>query len=63
MDLAVDAKGDLEVDLHHTVEDVGICLGKAFKDALGDKVRNLGAEDGPYAKILYQEIETGAVRG
>ena len=37
MDLAVDAKGDLEVDLHHTVEDVGICLGKAFKEALGDK--------------------------
>ena len=37
MDLSVDAKGDLEVDLHHTVEDVGICLGKAFKEALGDK--------------------------
>ena len=37
MDLQVDAKGDLEVDLHHTVEDVGICLGKAFKEALGDK--------------------------
>jgi imidazoleglycerol phosphate dehydratase HisB len=37
MDLAVDARGDIEVDLHHTVEDVGICLGKALKDALGDK--------------------------
>ena len=37
MDLSVDAKGDLEVDLHHTVEDVGICLGKAFHEALGDK--------------------------
>jgi imidazoleglycerol-phosphate dehydratase len=37
MNLSVDAKGDLEVDLHHTVEDVGICLGKAFKEALGDK--------------------------
>jgi imidazoleglycerol-phosphate dehydratase len=37
MDLVVDAKGDLEVDLHHTVEDVGICLGKAFREALGDK--------------------------
>jgi imidazoleglycerol-phosphate dehydratase len=37
MDLTVDAKGDLEVDLHHTVEDVGICLGKAFKEALGGK--------------------------
>src|SRR5260370_37347011 len=37
MDLTVDARGDLEVDLHHTVEDVGICLGKAFREALGDK--------------------------
>jgi len=37
IDLTVDAKGDLEVDLHHTVEDVGICLGKAFKEAVGDK--------------------------
>jgi imidazoleglycerol-phosphate dehydratase len=37
MDLRVDAKGDLEVDLHHTVEDVGICLGRALREALGDK--------------------------
>ena len=37
MDLTVYAKGDIDVDLHHTVEDVGICLGKAFKEALGDK--------------------------
>jgi imidazoleglycerol-phosphate dehydratase len=37
MDVALDARGDLEVDLHHTVEDVGICLGKAFREALGDK--------------------------
>lgn len=37
MDLTVDAKGDVEVDLHHTVEDVGICLGKAFKEAVGEK--------------------------
>jgi imidazoleglycerol-phosphate dehydratase len=37
MDLAVDARGDTDVDLHHTVEDVGICLGKALKEALGDK--------------------------
>lgn len=36
-DLEVSARGDLEVDGHHTVEDVGICLGKAFGDALGDK--------------------------
>lgn len=37
IDLKVKAKGDLEVDGHHTVEDVGICLGQALKDALGDK--------------------------
>ncbi|MFP6668151.1 MAG: imidazoleglycerol-phosphate dehydratase HisB [Pirellulales bacterium] len=37
IDLEVAAKGDLHVDQHHTVEDVGICLGQAIKDALGDK--------------------------
>ena len=36
-DLKVEAKGDLHVDQHHTVEDVGICLGQAVKQALGDK--------------------------
>ena len=36
-DLEVKATGDLEVDLHHTVEDVGIVLGSALKEALGDK--------------------------
>ncbi len=37
LDLSITAKGDLEVDLHHTVEDVGIVLGTAVKEALGDK--------------------------
>ena len=36
-DLNVQAQGDLHVDQHHTVEDVGICLGQAVKQALGDK--------------------------
>ena len=37
IDLKVEAKGDLQIDQHHTVEDVGICLGQAVKQALGDK--------------------------
>jgi imidazoleglycerol-phosphate dehydratase len=36
-DLKVHAKGDLHIDAHHTVEDVGICFGKALVQALGDK--------------------------
>ena len=36
-DLNIDARGDLDVDLHHTVEDVGIVLGQALQQALGDK--------------------------
>ena len=36
-DLTVDCDGDIDVDDHHTVEDIGICLGKAFSEALGDK--------------------------
>lgn len=37
-DLTVQASGDLEIDAHHTVEDVGIALGETFRSALGDKV-------------------------
>src|SRR5207237_2540996 len=37
VDLAVEAQGDVDVDQHHTVEDVGIVLGQALKQALGDK--------------------------
>jgi len=37
IDLNVAAKGDLHIDAHHTVEDVGICLGKALAQAVGDK--------------------------
>ena len=36
-DLNLTCHGDVEVDYHHTVEDIGICLGQAFKSALGDK--------------------------
>lgn len=37
MGLTVRAQGDIQVDLHHTVEDIGIVIGQAIKDALGDK--------------------------
>jgi imidazoleglycerol-phosphate dehydratase len=37
IDLNIDAKGDLNVDQHHTVEDVGICIGQALEKAVGDK--------------------------
>ncbi|WP_179033601.1 imidazoleglycerol-phosphate dehydratase HisB [Paenibacillus sp. URB8-2] len=36
-DLSVQARGDIEIDDHHTVEDIGICLGQAMREALGDK--------------------------
>lgn len=36
-DLHIRAKGDIEIDFHHTVEDMGITLGEAFKEAMGDK--------------------------
>ena len=36
-DLTVTCRGDTQVDYHHSVEDIGICLGKAFTEALGDK--------------------------
>ena len=37
IDLQVTCNGDVEVDYHHTVEDIGICLGKALSNAIGDK--------------------------
>ena len=54
MDLTVDARGDTEMDLHHTVEDVGICLGKAFKEAIGDKkgIVRYGAASVPMDEAL-----------
>jgi len=36
-DLSIDAAGDIEIDYHHLVEDMGICLGQAFREALGNK--------------------------
>jgi imidazoleglycerol-phosphate dehydratase len=55
-DLRIVATGDLEVDLHHTVEDVGIVLGTALKEALGDKagVRRFASALVPLDEALVQ---------
>ncbi len=57
-DLEISAQGDLEVDAHHTVEDLGICLGEAFKQALGDKsgVRRYGRGTMPMHEALAAVI-------
>jgi imidazoleglycerol-phosphate dehydratase len=57
-DLKIQAKGDLEVDQHHTVEDVGICLGKAFIKACGDKagIRRYGNATIPMSDSLATVI-------
>jgi len=59
MDLEVQGTGDLEVDQHHTVEDVGICLGQAFREALGDKrgIRRYGH----FALPMEETLVTSAV--
>ncbi|MBF4510530.1 MAG: imidazoleglycerol-phosphate dehydratase HisB [Aeromicrobium sp.] len=53
-DLTVRAAGDLAVDAHHTVEDVGICLGRAVADALGDRagIRRFGSVFVPMDEAL-----------
>ncbi len=54
VDLTVRANGDLHVDQHHTVEDIGICLGQAVKEALGDKagIRRYGHYTLPMEETL-----------
>jgi len=54
LDLDVKATGDTHVDAHHTVEDVGICLGKALAAALGDKrgIRRFGQASVPMDEAL-----------
>lgn len=53
-DLNIKAKGDIEIDFHHTVEDVGIVLGEAFKKALKDKkgIRRYGSAHAPLDEAL-----------
>ena len=54
IDLEVEARGDLHVDQHHTVEDVGICFGQAIRHALGDKsgIRRYGHFTLPMEEVL-----------
>ena len=54
VDLNATCKGDLYVDEHHTIEDVGICLGKAIRDALGDRagIRRVGSAYMPMDEAL-----------
>jgi imidazoleglycerol-phosphate dehydratase len=53
-DMQVEAKGDIDIDFHHTVEDIGIVLGDAFRQALGDKkgIRRYGNSVVPMDETL-----------
>jgi len=53
-DLEIEAKGDIDIDFHHTVEDIGIVLGQAMKEALGDKkgIRRYGQATVPMDETL-----------
>ncbi|NKE06717.1 imidazoleglycerol-phosphate dehydratase HisB [Mesobacillus selenatarsenatis] len=57
-DLKVDAKGDVEVDGHHTTEDIGICIGQALREALGDKkgIKRYGNAFVPMDEALAQVV-------
>jgi imidazoleglycerol-phosphate dehydratase len=58
VDLTLKAEGDLHVDPHHTVEDVGICFGKALAEALGDKagIRRYGSATVPMDEALATAV-------
>jgi len=57
-DLSVDANGDVEIDDHHTTEDIGICLGQAIREALGDKrgIKRYGSAFVPMDEALAQVV-------
>jgi imidazoleglycerol-phosphate dehydratase len=57
-DLTVDASGDTEVDLHHTTEDIGICLGDGVAEALGDKagIKRYGTASVPMDEALATAV-------
>ena len=55
-DLEISAKGDMKVDIHHTNEDIGLVLGQAFKNALGDKkgIKRIGFASVPMEEVTAQ---------
>lgn len=57
-DLKVHAKGDVEIDAHHTVEDTAIVLGRAFSEAIGDKkgIRRFGSQLLPMDEALVEAV-------
>jgi imidazoleglycerol-phosphate dehydratase len=57
-DLQLNAIGDLEIDAHHTVEDIGIILGEAFNSALGDKkgIKRFGSAYAPLDESLSRVV-------
>ncbi len=58
LDLTISARGDTDIDYHHTVEDLGICLGKALEDALGEKkgIRRFGEATVPMDEALARVV-------
>ena len=58
IDLSVEASGDIDVDVHHTVEDTAICFGEALRDALGDKagIRRFGEATVPLDEALARAV-------
>ena len=63
--LKIKASGDIQIDYHHTVEDIGICLGKAFQKALSDKkgIRRYGESSVPMTDALATVVADFSGRG
>ena len=64
-DLEIEAKGDLHIDAHHTIEDVAICLGRAFAEAMGDAagIARMGEATVPLDEALVQVVVDISGRG